>query len=391
MALEYAQQALDYDRYNIVAYQVRATTYRKLNQPKLARRALEQVLEIDPLNHLARFELYLLQPNNKSLKNFQSMIRNELPHENYIEMATYYVRLGLDAEAAKLLKYAPEYPTVYYWLGYLIRNNAPAESQMYLEKARSLSAERVFPFREESIPVFQWAIETCPSDWKAKYYLGLIYWNKKRMQDARESFDDCDESDFAPLFICRGHLYKEVNLKNAEADFEHAVKIDSKSWRTWHYLIDFYNEQGMFEKSLSTSEKAFSILPNESLLQVDMVRSLVNNKRYKQALSLLDTIQILPYEGATAIHHLFVRSHVHLAVENMEQGQYAKAIQHLQDSKEYPERLGTGRPYDADFSLQQRLITVCNEKMAAENEKDRKFQMTDELSRLIEDMDAKRE
>lgn len=93
------------------------------------------------------------------------------------------------------------------------------------------------------------------------------------------------------------------------------------------------------------------MFPVEGIIEIDMVRTLINNKRYCRALSMLEDIEALAYEGAREIHDLFVRSHVHLAVENMEQGRYAQAIGHLEASKEFPERLGTGRPYEPDFTL----------------------------------------
>jgi len=61
-------------------------------------------------------------------------------------MALYYVKLGLDDEAVEMLKYAPEYPTVYYWLAYLLKNNSPEQSRIYLDKANAMSARLVFPF-----------------------------------------------------------------------------------------------------------------------------------------------------------------------------------------------------------------------------------------------------
>ena len=150
-----AKRAKGFNKFNINAYQIIAIAYRKKENPKQARQYLAQLLEIEPLNHLARFEHYLLKPVKKNLNNFQSMIRNELPHENYLEMALYYVKLGLNGEAAKLLKHSPEYPTSYYWLAYLLKDDAPQESQEYLRSIANLSPFLVFPFREESIPVFQ--------------------------------------------------------------------------------------------------------------------------------------------------------------------------------------------------------------------------------------------
>ena len=77
-----------------------------------------------------------------------------------------------------VLKNAPEYATADYWMAYLLRDKSPGESNSYLKKASEASPRFVFPFREEEIPLFEWAISVNPRDWKPKYYLGLIYWVK---------------------------------------------------------------------------------------------------------------------------------------------------------------------------------------------------------------------
>jgi len=319
LALEYAQRALDFNKYNINAYQVMATTYRFLEKSEKAQQVLNQVLEIDPLNHLARFELYLLNPNQKNMSNFQSMIRNELPYENYLEMSLY--------------------------------------------KAQSLSPWLVFPFREESIPVFQWAIDNQPTDWKARYYLGLIYWSKGRVQEAREQFDKCGYPDFAPFYLTRGHLYKEINPQKALEDFEKTLKTDPKSWKNWHHLISYYNELGMFDESLALAREGASTFPDEGVIRIDLIRTLIKNKFYKEALDMLQNTVALPSEGATEIHSMFVECQIELALKDMKEGDYLSAIKYLEGSKRYPENLGTGRPYNPDFRMQDYLMALCYDKL----------------------------
>jgi len=92
-ALEFLKRSLDYDAHNIKAQEVLSTAYRLLGQPDKARMTLNEILGIDPLAHLARFEEYLLEPSPQKLEDFKSLIRNELPHETYLEIAMYYVNL----------------------------------------------------------------------------------------------------------------------------------------------------------------------------------------------------------------------------------------------------------------------------------------------------------
>ncbi|MCK4646137.1 MAG: tetratricopeptide repeat protein, partial [Candidatus Aminicenantes bacterium] len=367
LALEYARRALDFNKYNINGYQIMTVIFRKMRKPKEASQVLKQILEIDPLNHQARFEHYLLKPGKKNLEYFKSMIRNELPHENYLEMAIYYEKIGLTADAVELLMHAPDYSTVHYWLAYLLKEEAPEQSREYLNKAQNCSPRLVFPFREESIPVFQWASDRQPSDWKAKYFLGLILWSKGRLEEARNFLLDCGAPDFAPFYQARGHLFKVINPEKALSDFEEALKVDRKSWKVRHHLITYYSELGMFDKSLAFAREAVSTFPDEGVVRMDLVRSLIKNRLYREALDILEGTEALPFEGATGIHALFVSCQIELALIKLVEGHYVQAIKYLEGSKRYPESLGTGKPYDPDFRMQDYFISLCYDKMGENN------------------------
>ena len=47
---------------------------------------------------------------------------------------------------------------------------------------------------------------------------------------------------------------------------------------------------------------------------------------------------------------------------------YAEAIKMIEKSKEWPERLGVGKPYDVDTRIQDYLNIYCLEKMKKGNE-----------------------
>ncbi|MEA2005935.1 MAG: hypothetical protein U9O50_06725, partial [Acidobacteriota bacterium] len=108
---------------------------------------------------------------------------------------------------------------------------------------------------------------------------------------------------------------------------------------------------------------ASKLFPNEVSIQIDLVRALMENKRFKEAALILDNIVALPYEGASGIHGLFVECQVQLGLDCMKNRQFTQAIQHLEKAKTYPEKLGTGRPYDPDLRMQDYLISLCYAKM----------------------------
>jgi tetratricopeptide (TPR) repeat protein len=363
-ALEFLRRALDYDAHNIKTYQVLSSAYRLLKQPNRAGETLTRILEIDPLNHLARFEQYLMNPSPQKLNEFKSMIRNELPHETYLEIAMHYVNLRLDGDALRLLEIAPEQAEIRYWQAYLLREKSPEQSRKVLARAVSLSPYLVFPFREESIPVFQWAGNAMPGDWKAKYYLGLIYWGLRRPEDALRMLNECgDRPHYAPVYISRAYLEKASNPKKALADSERAYEVDKKDWRTWHHLATSYGEQGMQDKALNVAVEASTQFPDEDLIKILLARTSLNNGRFQQCYSVLENATILPFEGQRDVHDLFVQCQICLAMEAMKKGRYDDAIKRLEGSKEYPERLGTGKPNNPDYRVQDYLMMLCYEIM----------------------------
>ncbi len=363
-ALEFLRRALDYDAHNLKTQQVLSTAYRLSKQPDKARVALSKILQTDPLNHLARFEQYLLDPGPRSLNEFKAMIRNELPHETYLEVAMDYVNLGLDGDALRLLENAPEQAEIRYWQAYLLREKSPEQSRKALAGAAALSPYLVFPFREESIPVFQWAASAAPSDWKAKYYLGLIHWGLRRPEDALRLLNECgDQPDYAPFYISRANLVKPANPGKALADFERAHAVGKKDWRTWQQLATAYGDQGMTDRALDLAVQASKQFPNEDLIKILLARTSLNNGRYPQCYSVLENATILPFEGQRDVHELFVQCQMCMALQAMKAGRYQDAIKSLDGSKQYPERLGTGMPGNPDYRAQDYLLAFTYERM----------------------------
>ncbi|HYK90713.1 MAG TPA: DUF5107 domain-containing protein [Acidobacteriota bacterium] len=363
-ALEFLQRALDYDAHNVKALEVLGSACRLLKQPEKAREVLRKILDIDPLNHLARFEEYLLDPDAGKLESFKSMIRNELPHETYLEIAMHYLSLGLEDDALRVLEVAPEYPTIGYWRAYLMREKSPDKSMEVLKKAAALSPYLVFPFREESIPVYQWADKASGGDWKAKYYLGLVYWGLRRHEDALEMLTQCgDKPDYASAYVSRAWLEKEANPRKALADFERALAVDPKDWRNWNHLASYYAEQGMHEKALKLAEEASKLFPDEDLIRILLARSLLNSGRYQACFDVLQNATILPFEGQRDVHELFVQCQICLAMEAMKKSRYDDAINRLEGSKEFPARLGTGKPQNPDYRVQDYLMMLTYDKI----------------------------
>ncbi|MBD3413678.1 MAG: DUF5107 domain-containing protein, partial [Candidatus Aminicenantes bacterium] len=367
-ALDYAQKSVDHNSSNLNALQVMSAGFRMLGQTKNARNTISRILKIDPLSHFGRYEIYLLNQTNKNLRDFQSLLKCEYREETILELALFYLQIGLNEEAVSLFDMISDYPTSCFWLAYVLKDKDPEKSRGFLDKAFSLSPYLVFPFREESIPVFEWACSQRPDDWKAKYYLSLIFWSKARTDESRALLQDCGDPDFAPFYFVRGNLIKDKDLDAAQKDYEKAVRVGPDSWRSHYRLVQFYNENNRPDKALDAAKRALDRFPDRVPVRMETVKALMNKDQFHQAAEILDRTTALPYEGATGVHGLFVECHIQIALDYMEQGNYEKAIPHLQKSKQYPEHLGTGKPYDPDYSRQNELLAECYEKLGRKPE-----------------------
>jgi tetratricopeptide (TPR) repeat protein len=269
-------------------------------------------------------------------------------------------------DALRLLEVAPEHATIRYWQAYLLREKSPERSRETLKKAASLSPYLVFPYREESIPIYQWADKALPNDWKSKYYLGLTYWGLRRQEEALKMLIECgDRPDYAPAYICRAWLEKESDPKKALADYERAYAVDQKDWRNWHHLASYYGEQGMHDKAMDLSMEASKRFPEEDLIKIMLARTYLNNGRYQDCYSVLENATILPFEGQRDVHELFVQCQICLAMEAMKKNRYDDALKRLEGSKDFPIRLGTGKPQNPDYRIQDYLMMLIYDKTGA--------------------------
>ncbi|MEO5893108.1 MAG: DUF5107 domain-containing protein [Ferruginibacter sp.] len=368
--VENAKRSIQYNGNNLLSYQRLATAYRKLQDFGSADSVLNVLLNIDPLCHYARFEQYLLHPGEPSLAEFNGMIKNELPHETYLELALTYANQGLDSEAIKVLEQAPAYPTVYYWLAWLKRNNSPNESLAYLQKAVALSPAFVFPFRLETIPVLTWAQQEMPS-WKTTYYLGLVYWNNLQPDKAKQLFEQCgDTPDFAPFYLTRGALLQGDSAKNDYAghDFERAMQLQPAEWRTWHYRTEYLVDKGLFEQGYINAAAAYKKFKENAIVSMDYAKSLLNTDRLNECVNVLNKTLVLPQEGAQEGHALYELANLSLALKKVEQKKYQQATRYLDDARKWPENLGSGSPYNPDTRLHDFIAAFCETKLGKMSE-----------------------
>jgi len=363
-AAEYARRSLDYNIYNLNARELQAILLRLGKDEKAAGAVLDDILRIDPLSHFVRFERCLLDSSDAGREAFTSLIRSELPHETYLELAMFYFNLGLTEEAAKVLGLAPSHPVVDYWLAYLWREKDEAKSRQYLEEAKAASPQLVFPHRREDIPVLRWAVIKT-AGWKTSYYLGLVLWHSGKTEEAKGLFKDlADAPDWAPFYLTRARfLENEGDRERTLADIQKALSLDKDNWRAWRAQTGFFEKSGDYERALQSAQTIYKKQPEKPALAMDYAKALLCSGSHEDCLRVLERANVLPYEGAWEGRDLYRQAHILSAALSLSNKKYKAAVVSAEKAKLWPEHLGVGKPFDVDERLENFILAAAAEKM----------------------------
>ena len=366
-ALALTRQCLqDFPRHT-GALRLAAVLHRLQGDKPKAKQYIQQLLDIDPLHHFANFEAYLLEPTDINRKQFLVPIRNEFPHQTFMELALAYIDMGQTQTADQVFQQAPPHPLIDYWRAYLHQNTDPAARENYLANAQQASPHLVFPFRRESIDVFSWAVKYTYNHWKPNYYLALILWNNGRLAEAAELFKNCETNpDYHPFYLSRGTFRRDMKqYQRAIADFTTATRMNPRDWRGWHLLAKLHLHLGNHKEALKASGNIYKIAPKNYITTLVHAQALLRNHKLRTCLSVLKKINVLPFEGAREGRDIYREAWLFTAVDHMKKKKYRKALEAVDNARLWPENLGAGKPFEPAEQLEDLMAAQCREKLGA--------------------------
>ncbi|MFN4147054.1 MAG: DUF5107 domain-containing protein [Runella sp.] len=365
------KQALEHQPTNDHAKLLQVIVLRKTNRQAEALVKIKEILHQDPLNHLARFEENLI---NRQF-DFHQYITNELPHEDFIEMALWYRRAGLYDEALTILNRSPRQVMCRLWEAYLkyekeqIMELNPLWPQKQFIDILASDASFVFPSRVEELDMFNTLRIRLDKNapWQLYYYYGTLLWQMNRTREAQAQYLACgNRPDFAPFYLAKAALFKEE--KNVVEDaLQRAYNLAPDNWRVVRAWSNFYEQQNNVEKALEIINKftqKSNLTYHETYIMGEQKAYLFEKVgQYKACIELLKTLHILPNEGARGAHDLFRTANIKYAINLYRQKKYKDAMQYIQQAETWPENLGSGQPYDPDNRLTQFMKTTLESKM----------------------------
>src|SRR5207302_6419021 len=249
---QHSELSLKTNADNLNPRNLHAAVLRKVESPTQAAACVRATRLVDPLDSWSkREEAILCGKTPEQAEILESPSQQRVSTQLWLDLAFDYVASGFWSEAKDLLSQnvsvsaQSAYPIVLYLLGYCAEKQGNhSESVAYWADAAKASPDYCFPARIEEMIVLQAALAANPLDSRAHYYLGNLFYDKKRYEEAIR-------------------------------EWESSVNLDSSFAIPWRNLgIAYFNIRKDASKALSAYNNAFKTDPSDArlLYEADQLR-----------------------------------------------------------------------------------------------------------------------
>lgn len=349
-ALRHLEESFATNGDHTKAMVLQAVIARHSEDTDAAAELLADVLEVDPLDHWARYEGTSCGLVSKD--DYLKASRNDA--QTVLDLAFEYTDAGFNEDAAMLLERHLAQPVAdcavpnpssrsamcLYVLAWLKKD------AKLLARARAQSPDYFFPSRYHEQIVLEWALQQPGKDPVAAYALGNYYYDLKRHQDAIDVWLRAveDGASFATVFRNLG--IATWNLKrdgSAARDFYlRALELDTRDPR----LVSEYDQLRSKLNDPLPERLAFLEANMELVLQRDdctvalaTLHNLTGNP--EKALDILVSRRFHPWEGGEgSVLRQFTTAHLLIGRRALESGNAASALAHFTGAMDTPESLG---------------------------------------------------
>ena len=354
LALDQVSQSLLTDTENMKARALKAALLRKLGRMDEAARLMEDSLAIDPLDFRMMVERALLQEDTATLGAFHRALEGDV--QTLLDVVFDLAWSGLKDEAFALLNHAltqgdMSYPMLWYTLGWLAAALHKEEQiRECITRAEAASPRYCFPHRLEEMIVLEKTIQREPHSAKAHYYLGNLYYDKLRYQEAIANWRRSTELDDSFSIPLRNLGIAEFNVLQNPAGaaqmYERAFAANPRDARVLHEWDQLKKRAGLATPAqrLRSFENHQDLVASRDDLTVEYITLLNQHGRWQEALEQLSQRRFSPWEGGEGlVSAQYVAAHRALGRRALLADDAAQALEHFAAARKYPENLGEGK------------------------------------------------
>lgn len=353
-ALSHVEDAIVMNSHNVNALNLKVQLLDMIGEGEQAKAVCEDILKLDPLNYLAKLFLgEKISPNANTA----------------IELAIQLSYAGLYKIAISILENnSSDSPLTYYYLAfYYDKAGDIQKSKKTLLIAEKKCPDGCFPHRLEDIEVLSFAIKSCPKNTMAYYYIGNLYYDKRRYSEAIASFTKCAE--IFPEFptahrnLALAYFNTQNNIEKAIKEMEIAFNADTSDSRVLLELSELYKKANMpVSKRLEFLKCHKETVKDRDNLYLEYITLLNLTGEYQKAYDLIMSRSFHPWEGGEGkVPMQYIYSLVFSASDKIKNKDYKSAEGLILKTFTYPHNLGEGKLYGSQENLQNYILGIIYE------------------------------
>ncbi len=377
-ALAKLDLAIGTNAQHLRAHILKAAILRHGGDPRQALEISNAQAAQDRLDILPRFELYLAQRavgRRQKAAREMAAIRERFigKPEYYLDAAVFYMDAGFYRDALDVLKAAgASYSLVRYYAGYcraLLGDKTQAVK--CCQQADRADPTYCFPARLADIAVLENACALHPSGAMAPYYLGCLYYDKTRYEEAIRQWEISArlKPSFAPAHrnLAIAYFDKRGDHPIARRHMEKAFRLAPDNSRLFYELQQLLKNAGV-----PPDERLALYAHNEALAEsrddcvLDRMILLTMQGEYDAAIEMARRHTFHTYEGGEGKltrHHAWL--HVLKGNRYYDKGEYDKAAAEYMTGTRFPANYGEGKSYFAQEAHIYYRLGLAFEKLGA--------------------------
>ena len=354
LALEQIGSSLQTDTDNLSTLALKAALLRHVDRSEVATAVIRQALILDPLCLRTRAELFLLDRSGQSLRPFLDALEGDV--QTLLDVTFELAWSGLRADAYFLVHACVEqaqfaHPMLWYSLSWLALSlGDEGNARTYAREAQAASPDYCFPARIEEMIVLESAIQLDPSQARAHYYLGNLFYDKRRYEDGlrcwRKSIelDDTFSIPFRNLGIAEFNIHHDPEA--ASQMYARAFSLapnDARVLYEWDQLRKRADLSTPAER-LRFLEAHLDLVAHRDDLTIEYITLLNQSAQWKLALEHLAARHFTPWEGGEGlVSAQYVHAHRALGLSALAEKTPEEALRHFEAARHYPHNLGEGK------------------------------------------------
>ena len=384
-ALEFVRRSLVRNSENVKARMLMGKLLENHSRIDDAVKFYEENLELDPFDYNSRLSLeevkaFEKEPLNKPYLAVSKIMGNR--ESSFISCASFLADSGFYEEALNVLKLCKDGSKIikYYEAYYLYSMQSCKDELLHGEKissevlnilrdAQKAAAPYCFPNKLRDIKVLRFAEEFNPLDNMAPYYLGCLYYDKKRYEEAVSQWEKSIEieDDFPTAYRNLAIVFfnKEKRFDDAKECMEKAYFLDESDARILLELAFVYKSLGMSDMELFLFlDKRKEITLSRDDLYTEYVTLLNNLGKFEEAYDLIIGHKFHPWEGGEGkVTGQYTRALIGIGKAFHRAGDYKKAQEYLMKALTFPHNLGEGKLEGQKDNDVYYYLGLCQEKL----------------------------